>query len=97
VCDLEHFLAQKADATYLECQRMRKAEKRKKCFEKKILWRKIIDFYGKEKKHCWSIENVCRKQGLPDFSSHNTYAKTGGNVPNDNKMFQMAVKFTIWP
>jgi hypothetical protein len=33
--------------------------------------------------------------GLPDFLLVQ-HTKTGKNIPNDHKMFQMASKYTIW-
>jgi hypothetical protein len=34
--------------------------------------------------------------GLPDFSRYNK-PKTGKYIPNDHKIYRMAVKWTKWP
>jgi hypothetical protein len=34
--------------------------------------------------------------GLPDFSWYKI-PKTGKNIPNGHKIYQMAIKFTKWP
>jgi hypothetical protein len=59
--------------------------------------RKTPILFAENRQKSQKIVTITSAPGSTDFSLHNTYTKTGRNIPNDHKIYQLAVKYSKWP